>query len=95
MTDQLAGAAKNLANEDDDETYTESVRRFVESASYLTEEHRPALKVLRSIAKELDSGKLQAALVSQFTLTYRALVQAGGSKGGGGDDETLPPPLWD
>ena len=78
--------------DDDDESYVDSVRRFIASADYLTEEHRPALKVLRSIAKELDSGKLQAALVSQFTLTYRALVSS--SPKGGDEDDSLPPPMF-
>ena len=98
MTDQpTAIVADEL--DDDDETYLESVQRFIRSADWLGEEHRPAIKVLRSLAKvldnELDRGKApQAALVSQFGLTYRDLAKLG-QKPGGDDagDPSMPPPM--
>lgn len=82
--------------DDDEETYVESVARFMRAADWLNDTHRPALKVLRSLAKvldgELDRGKSpQAALISQFTLTYRDL--AGKSPSAAKVDDTLPPPL--
>lgn len=105
MTDQTATIdADELANaaeldDDDDESYLESVRRFIRSATWLGEEHRPAMKVLRSLAKVLDDelarGKApQAALVSQFGLTYRDLAKLG-QKPAGDDasDPSMPPPM--
>ncbi|QKS15605.1 hypothetical protein HUN59_04675 [Curtobacterium sp. Csp2] len=92
----MTNESPTIVADDDEETYVESVARFVSAATWLDDTHRPALKVLRSLAKvldqELDKGKApQAALVSQFSLTYRDL--AGKSPAAAKTDDTLPPPL--
>lgn len=92
MTDE----APTIVADDDDETYVESVARFIKAATWLNDSHRPALKVLRSLAKVLDDELArakapQAALVSQFSLTYRDL--AGKSPTAQKGDDSLPPPL--
>ncbi|WYA78727.1 hypothetical protein LTDYDHKI_CDS0031 [Exiguobacterium phage phiExGM16] len=45
-----------------------------EGAKWLTAADAPQLMALRSIAKQLDGGSFQAALISQFTLIHRALL---------------------
>jgi hypothetical protein len=70
-------------------TWTQSVRDFEAEADWLTAADRPQIKALYSIARELDGGSFQAALISQFTLVHRALLQRrpggpGGSGGSGG-----------
>lgn len=56
-------------------TWCESVELFErDAADWLTAADGPQLMALRSIAKELDTGKFQAALISQFTLVHRALL---------------------
>lgn len=68
-----------------DETWLDSVETFVRDASWLTGADKPQLMALRAIAKELDSGKFQAALISQFTLVHRGLLaRRPGEKGGAG-----------
>lgn len=60
---------------DPNSTWAESVAQFErEGAAWLTPADAPQLMALRSIAKELDGGKFQAALISQFTLIHRALL---------------------
>lgn len=56
-------------------TYSESVDRFLATASWLTDEDLPAVTALKMIALELDTGAFQAAIVSQFGLHYRALLK--------------------
>jgi hypothetical protein len=57
-------------------TWAESVELFqADAAEYLTAADAPQLMALRSIAQQLDGGKFQAALISQFTLIHRALLQ--------------------
>lgn len=61
-------------------TWQATVERFVEDAEWLTSSDLPQLKALYAIAKQLDqsaASKMQAALVSQFTLTQRTLVSKG------------------
>jgi hypothetical protein len=92
----MTNESPTIADDDDEESYVESVARFRAAASWLDDTHRPALKVLRSLAKVLDDeltrGKApQAALVSQFSLTYRDL--AGKSPAAAKTDDTLPPPM--
>ncbi|UGS26598.1 hypothetical protein K8F61_18610 [Microbacterium resistens] len=60
---------------DPDSTWIEAVEAFqADAAAWLTPADAPQLMALRSIAKELDGGKFQAALISQFTLIHRALL---------------------
>ncbi|AYD86248.1 hypothetical protein JTF60_gp01 [Microbacterium phage Efeko] len=67
-------------------TWAESVELFMaEGAAWLSAADAPQLMALRSIAQQLDSGKFQAALISQFTLIHRALL---GRRPGG---DTPPP----
>lgn len=97
MTDQPT----TIVSDEDDESYVDSVARFIAAAEWLDETHRPALKVLRSLAKvldtELEKGKApQAALVSQFTLTYRDLAGKKPGAAGPAEDPSMPPPMdWD
>lgn len=59
-----------------DETFTAATDRFLAAAPWLTDEHAPAVIALRMLALELDTGKFQAATVSQYGLTYRSLLKA-------------------
>lgn len=91
MTDEIEPTAdENAENSADAEhgvteeaTWTQSVRDFEAEADWLTAADRPQIKALYSIARELDGGSFQAALISQFTLVHRALLQRrpGGSGG--------------
>lgn len=60
-------------------TWVTALDKFVEDADYLTDADMPQLKALYAIAKTLDGGKFQAALISQFTLTQRNLTQKRGA----------------
>lgn len=63
---------------DPDSTWIQAVELFqAEAAAWLTPADAPQLMALRSIAKQLDDGKFQAALISQFTLIHRALRDKG------------------
>lgn len=95
MTDEIEPTTDETAEESaggeagDTEigTWTQTVRDFEGEADWLTAADRPQVKALYSIAKELDGGTFQAALISQFTLVHRALLQrrpGGGGPGGGG-----------
>lgn len=57
-------------------SWRDSVERFVNAnSSWLGEGHLPQLKALYEVASILDrTGKPNAALVSQFTLTQRTLA---------------------
>ena len=55
--------------------FTSAVEAFEKASPWLGDADLPALVTLRVLAEELDKGTIQAALVSQFTLTYRALVK--------------------
>lgn len=70
----------------DDQTWAEAVEMFVDDAPWLTGADQPQVKALRAIAKALDGGAFQAALISQFTLIHRGLLQRrpGGKDGDGG-----------
>lgn len=66
--------------------------KFVGGADYLTDADMPQLKALYAIAQQLDNnyGKIQAALISQFTLTQRNLTQKkGGEQAGAGREDAL------
>lgn len=71
----------------DDATWVQTVDLFqAEASAWLTPADAPQLMALRAIAKQLDSGKFQAALISQFTLVHRTLREKGDperAKGGG------------
>lgn len=79
-----------------DSTWLQSVELFQrEAAAWLTPADAPQLMALRTIATQLDNGKFQAALISQFTLIHRTLRDKGDperAKGGSGklsDDDQL------
>ena len=58
-----------------DSTWIQAVELFQrEGAAWLTAADAPQLMALRTIAKQLDAGTFQAALISQFTLIHRALL---------------------
>jgi hypothetical protein len=71
-------------------SWSESVFLFqAEASSWLSAADAPQLMALRTIAAQLDGGTFQAALISQFTLIHRALLNrrpgepaAGGDAGG-------------
>lgn len=84
----------------DEAGWMDTVRLFEAGASsWLTPADAPQLQALRSIAKQLDSGKFQAALISQFTLVHRALRDKdparAKSKPAGSDETPREPDLLD
>lgn len=77
-------------------TWMESVELFeADAAPWLTPADGPQLMALRSIAKQLDGGSFQAALISQFTLVHRALLarRPGETPAAGGDGGQSGPVL--
>jgi hypothetical protein len=78
----------------DDSTWIDAVELFQREASaWLTPADAPQLMALRSIAQQLDKGKFQAALISQFTLIHRTLRDKGDperAKGGAKPDPNDP-----
>lgn len=81
---------------DPDASWMDAVELFQREASaWLTPADAPQLMALRRIAQQLDSGKFQAALISQFTLIHRTLRDKGdperakGGKPSLSDDDQL------
>lgn len=56
-------------------SYTGAVNAFIEASPWLGDEDLPAIIALQSLAHELDTAPVQAAMVGQFGLTYRALLK--------------------
>ncbi len=56
-------------------TFSESVSRFLETATWLDDGHLPSVMALRALAAELDR-EVTAALVAQFGLLHRSLLKA-------------------
>lgn len=57
-------------------TYMDSVRKFKKVAKeWLTDADAPALITLENVARQLDDGYDTPAMISQFGLTYRALLK--------------------
>lgn len=52
-----------------------SVSKFRKASPWLGAEDAPALAVLDKLAEAIDGGRVEAALISQFGLTYRSLVK--------------------
>lgn len=74
-------------------SWRDSVERFVNANSdWLSEGHLPQLKALYEVASILDrTGRPNAALVSQFTLTQRTLAAKAPAAAKTGDgDGPLP-----
>jgi hypothetical protein len=71
-------------------TYEEAVDRFLVAATWLTDADLPGVMSLRSLAKHLDAftGLPQAAILSQFNMTFRDLRNRE-PKGNGGTDDPL------
>lgn len=77
MTDNSTDSAEAFQL-DPNSTWLAAVELFqAEAAGWLTPADAPQLMALRSIATELDGGKFQAALISQFTLIHRTLREKG------------------
>lgn len=85
---------------DPDAKWLDAVELFQrEAKAWLTPADAPQLMALRSIAKQLDGGTFQAALISQFTLIHRTLRDKGdperaakggsGSKSGMSDEDAI------
>ena len=76
-----------------DATWSRSVELFqAEASSWLSAADAPQLMALRTIAAQLDGGTFQAALISQFTLIHRALLnRRPGEPASGGDAGGRPP----
>ena len=55
-------------------TFYESTLRFINGASWLTDEDDPAVVALLAMARDLDE-KLNPPLVAQYGLTYRNLLK--------------------
>lgn len=76
---------------DPDSTWLAAVELFqVEAAAWLSAADAPQLMALRSIAKQLDNGTFQAALISQFTLIHRTLREKGDPERATGRGKTPP-----
>ena len=76
---------------DPDATWLGAVELFqAEAAAWLTPADAPQLMALRSIAQQLDNGKFQAALISQFTLIHRALRDKGDPERAAGKSKPKP-----
>lgn len=74
-----------------DSTWMEAVALFeADAASWLTTADAPQLMALRAIARQLDGGTFQAALISQFTLIHRTLREKG-DPARAGRSTTTPP----
>lgn len=70
------------------QTWREVVRAFeADAVAWLTPTDGPQVKALYAIAEQLDRGKIQAALVSQFTLVHRNLLSRGQKPGGGAESD--------
>ena len=71
-------------------TYAEAVEAFIDAAPWLGDADLPGVMGLRSLAKHLDGfqGLPQAALLSQFNMTFRDLRNRE-PKGSGGPDDPL------
>lgn len=54
--------------------FTESVRRFIADAYWLSDSHAPSVVALEALAVELDR-EVQAALVAQFGVLHRSLLK--------------------
>jgi hypothetical protein len=100
--EQMSTENETITMDDDDETFTEAVATFIQAATYLRDEHRPAVKLLRAVAKQLDAAiergeKIQPALLAQYGLQYRSLLQLAPGGAGKRDelDESMPPALWE
>lgn len=77
MTDQTqsGAAAGETFTMPADSTWIGAVELFqTEASAWLTPADAPQLMALRTIAQQLDAGTFQAALISQFTLIHRALL---------------------
>lgn len=67
-------------------TFKDSVDKFKSSAPWLGDEDAPALAALDTLAETIDGGRVEAALISQFGLTYRSLVKRAPAKAGDRDE---------
>lgn len=56
-------------------TFEQALDAFIADAQWLGTEDLPALVSLRAIAKSLDGGDINAAMVAQWGLQYRALLK--------------------
>lgn len=56
-------------------TFTDSVARFLEAATWLGPEHLPSVAALQGVARELDC-EVTAALIAQFGVLHRSLLKA-------------------
>ncbi|AVR56151.1 hypothetical protein PBI_NABY_1 [Microbacterium phage Naby] len=75
MTEQSAADPAEPFELPANSSWLDAVELFqTEAAAWLSAGDAPQLMALRSIARELDTGKFQAALISQFTLIHRALL---------------------
>lgn len=75
---------------DPESTWTAAVELFqAEAAAWLTAADAPQLMALRAIARQLDDGKFQAALISQFTLIHRTLRDKGDPERGAKGKQTM------
>jgi len=70
------------------QNYSEAVERFIAAAHWLDDTDLPGVMTLKTLAKHLDSvdGLPPAALVSQFTMTFRDLRNRAPKVGGVGVD---------
>lgn len=69
-------------------TYRAAVDAFIDAAEWLSDVDLPGVMVLRNLADNLDApgAAPQAALLSQFTMTFRDLRnRAPKEQGGSGD----------
>lgn len=65
-------------------TFTGAVQLFIEAATWLSDEHAPALISLVALAQQLDGGDRKPSTFAQFNLAHRALLK---DQPGGDDDD--------
>lgn len=57
-----------------DTSWQAGVEEFVTASPWLGAADMPQVKAMHAIAKQLDGGKFQAALISQYTLIHARLM---------------------
>lgn len=75
----------NRKRSDDDESFLGAVEEFIQASPWLGAEHKPALVILRALARQLDM-RVTAAMVAQFGVAFRDLRGQAPAAGGSDDD---------
>lgn len=82
---QIDADLDRKATDPDEDSFLGAVNEFVAASEWLGPEHKPALVVLRALARQLDL-RVTAAMVAQFGVTFRDLRSQAPAAGGSEDD---------